>query len=72
MADHEVEFNLLMEEYIIPADVFDINAWTTADLVKLSNLIDAELQARYDAEEAAKELWEGLPDSPTVHTAYGL
>jgi hypothetical protein len=69
MADHEVEFNELLNEYLVPADPFDIDVWTTGDLVKLSNIIDAELQMRYDA---AKYIAEGLEDSPTVHTGYGL
>jgi hypothetical protein len=42
-------FESLMDEYTIPAMAFDIDCWTTGDLVALSNLIDAELQKRYAA-----------------------
>jgi hypothetical protein len=51
-------FNELMEEYIIPASSFSLEAWITGDLVTLSSLIDAELQKRHDEESLSDyEKW---------------
>lgn len=45
-------FESLIDDYIMPAALFHIEVWTTGDLVTLSNLIDAELQKRYDEAKA--------------------
>jgi len=69
-------FEELLDEYTEPSSVFGIEAWETSDLVHLSNLIDIELQKRYDASRVRAERQAaaqpvGLPDHPWVHTSYG-
>lgn len=48
MAEHEDEFLAMLEEYVIPSEVFSLDAWTTADLCRLAEIIDIELQERYE------------------------
>lgn len=49
-ADHFEEFINLLDDYLIPATMHDFGAWTTEDLVRLSELIDIELQQRAHAD----------------------
>jgi hypothetical protein len=47
---HDQDFHTLLTEYNF---VLGITEWTTADLVKMANLIDIELQQRSEEQDYA-------------------
>jgi hypothetical protein len=49
------EYQDIIWKYINACDALDVQEWLTEDIVKLIQLMDAELQRRYDEESAIRK-----------------